>query len=1126
MPVTIEFDGLGDNLLASVKKQRDALVGLKQGVDDANASIKSGAAENVQAVDALNDSIDTTAKLMGDVGTKADSGLGKMTKDATSAAKSTEGIVLALIKAKGAADALTRQQKQITQDAEKIRGAVAKGTVSQEQANKVVAQLAKEYAEVTDQLAEVNALINNGAKSLEGQGGSVKTLKAQFTEAKNEAASMIATFGEFSPEAVEATKKAAALKDQIGDLNERLNSLNPDSKLAAFAKLGSVLGSGAQAFGGFIAAFSKSGGPIQEAALKLQSFVLGLQGANQFILGFSDAVKDARIALGLVEKAQVASTVATQADSAAKGEQAAATGVATAANTTLIGSLKALKLALLENPITAIVIGLFALGAAFVALTSDTREYTKSVEELNDRLDETTKKRLQAIDSRAALESIESEKKALQEGETDAAKRRQSERDYLIERAALVGKQLENELNIRTEIAFLESLDGKNSDEAVKARIAATDALKKYSSEFETTQLEIKKLEGNQENDRIRQSNADRARWVQDAKERLEIRSRTAAELIALEKQITEQVRAAQLQAATPRERLALEQQAADDEIEQLRTNLLRKLAEIQLEKELGVKAIKDLTAAQLQARADALIAQGTVNLPASTEGEINKLKLLNQQEYNRKSADLTRQDAETRIQLIQDSGERETAIFQAGLDKRVEELKKAGATDAQVLQFQIDQKEAFTQKQVLQEIDATEQISTANIEGQRRGAESELAFKQRIELQKLAAQEVFVKARLKAIENDGSTEASVLRAQFNKQLAAIDAARAEIQSKVDPISIFKLLGIDALSDADKAEFNKNLATIRDSIQQGVDAVFQAQISEVEARISATDMIIADAQRRTDELQNQLNTELDTQSKGLANNVDSVRAAIEAQRQLEQKALADQKRLTAEKNKIAKEQAIADSLIQASSLITAEANLLKQASIGGIPGLIAGLAFGAGLIGAFLSIKSKIKSATSFEKGGTFRSPFVMDGPSHADGGLGIYNERTGQRVAEAEGNEGLFFLQKKHKRLMPILEAVNANDMARTAQLAIRELTNGMNIQLEPEMVSRMVSQKERYNSMTTVVSVNSNKALEKGVRELTGEVRGFRGDSNEREEVEAMPDGSRMVAVKGRKRITKAKK
>ena len=1126
MPVTIEFDGLGDNLLASVKKQRDALVGLKQGVDDANAAIKSGATENAQAVDALNDTIDTTAKLIGDIGSKSDAGLGKMSKDAGAAAKSTDGVVLALIKAKGAADALSRQQKQITQDAEKIRGAVAKGTISQHQANKAVAQLAKEYSEVTDQLGEVNALIKNGGSLLEAQDGSVKTLKAQFTEAKNEAAAMISKFGEFSPEAVEATKKAAGLKDQIADLNDRLNSLNPDSKLASFAKLGTVIGSGAQAFGGFIAAFSKSGGPIQEAALKLQSFVLGLQGANQFILGFSDAVKDVRIALGLVENAQVASTVATQADVVAKGEQAAATRVVTTANSSFIASLNALKAALLSNPITAILVGLAALVAGIVIATSDTREYTKAVEDLNDQLDETTQKRLKAIDNRAALQAIESEKRALEEGDTEAAKRRQSERDYLNERAALVGKQLENELNIRTEIAFLESLDGKNSDEAIKARIAATDALKKYSSEFESTQQDIKRLEGNQENDRIRQSNADRDRWAQDAKERLAIRQRTAEEIAALEKQLAERVAQAQLQAATPRERLAMEQKLADDEIDQLRTNLLRKLAEIQLEKVLGVKAIKEMSEAQLKAREDALIAKGAVNLPASTEEEINKLKLLNQQDYNRKSAELTRQDAETRIQLIRDAGERETATFEAGLAKRVDELKKAGATDSQVLQFQLDQRDAFTKKQVLQEIDATEQIATANIEGQRRGAESEAAFKQRVELEKLAAQEVFVKARLKAIENDGSTEASVLRAQFNKQLAAIGAARAELQSNIPSISIFKLLGIDGLTDSERAEFNKNLATIRDGIQQGVDAVFQAQISEVEARISATDMIIEDAQRRTDELQNQLNTELDAQSKGLANNVDSVRAAIEAQRQLEEKAMADQKRLIAEKNKLAKEQAIADSLIQASSLVTATASLFKEGALAGIPGIIAAIAFGSAMIGSFLSIKAKIKSATTFEKGGAFRSPFIMDGPSHAEGGLGIYNERTGQRVAEAEGNEGLFFLQKKHKGLMPILEAVNDNDMARTAQLAIRELTGGMNIGLEPDMVSRMVSQKERYNSMTTVVSVNSNKALEKGVRELTGEVRGFRGDSNDKEAVDVMADGSRVVSRKGSKRITKPKK
>ena len=45
-------------------------------------------------------------------------------------------------------------------------------------------------------------------------------------------------FGVFSKEAQTAAQKAAEIKDEIDDLNDTLDALNPEAKLNAFVKLG------------------------------------------------------------------------------------------------------------------------------------------------------------------------------------------------------------------------------------------------------------------------------------------------------------------------------------------------------------------------------------------------------------------------------------------------------------------------------------------------------------------------------------------------------------------------------------------------------------------------------------------------------------------------------------------------------------------------------------------------------------------------------------------------------------------------------------------------------------------------------------------------------------------------
>jgi hypothetical protein len=117
---------------------------------------------------------------------------------------------------------------------------------------------------------------------------SVKSLKTQIREATQEAIALAQKFGEFSPEAQNATKRVAELKDQMEDFQERVAALNPD-KFQAIATLTQGVARGIQAAQGAMALFGTESEDAQKALLKVQGAMAlaeGVQGVivltNQF----------------------------------------------------------------------------------------------------------------------------------------------------------------------------------------------------------------------------------------------------------------------------------------------------------------------------------------------------------------------------------------------------------------------------------------------------------------------------------------------------------------------------------------------------------------------------------------------------------------------------------------------------------------------------------------------------------------------------------------------------------------------------------------------------------------------------------------------------------------------------
>lgn len=109
---------------------------------------------------------------------------------------------------------------------------------------------------------------------------SLKSLKTQIREAKEEAAQLSQKFGAFSPQALKATQNAANLADEMTDLNHRIKALNPD-KFSKIATVANGIASGISAAQGAMGLFGAESEETEKMLLKVQSAMAlsqGLQG--------------------------------------------------------------------------------------------------------------------------------------------------------------------------------------------------------------------------------------------------------------------------------------------------------------------------------------------------------------------------------------------------------------------------------------------------------------------------------------------------------------------------------------------------------------------------------------------------------------------------------------------------------------------------------------------------------------------------------------------------------------------------------------------------------------------------------------------------------------------------------
>jgi hypothetical protein len=1054
------------------------------------ASNTSGFVKNIESAATATGALDKEVKAVAASTGKASDELEQIAKSAASASNSGKNSLT------GLSQAAVKSQKEIAASLglsvdqyEAIREEVrAVGIESEE--------FTQSIAEAVAELAAAGVQAEDLGEAFEPATESVTSLQRQLRAAKQEAGALAAEFGIDSAQAIEAQKRVAALADEVGDLGARFEAFNPDKKLEAFNQLSFSLQSGLFAVQSTVGLIAGDNEGLNKVLNSFQVLLFTTQGLQQFIGGFGDSLKTLRATLGLTSTATATQTAATAASATAT----AAAGTAAAASTTgfaaATAAVKAFTISLVTNPIFLVVAALAALGVAVLASGDDAEKANKQWDDFLATIRE-----FQEIDDAsrefgAELQKLDIERRRtlLKDGDVQGQKKLIEElRD--VEIAAIedrararreLADQLESDLNREVNLGKLtqEETDRRETEIAAIRREGASTynevTLIKRRADLEVQQNDKEALEA--------------------ARSNVKARKALVEELVAAERDLAKRLLDAQREAAgqdDPFERVRIERTVAQEEIDELERGFQRKLAAIELQKRLGVEAWQELSTAEQEARADALIAQGDITLPAKQQEQINALRLLEEEQYLEAVDALYQEQAAKRIELIQDASERERAVFVQGLNERIEELRKAKIEEDEITRFAAAELARFERETAIANIQLDEQIQTARINALQNAGEPEKVFARRKELELLAIKEASAQAQLKLIEGQTGKEAELTRANLELVVAEVNKARQELANNPVKLNLLDLLGI---KEEDQQRVKDALSSVLSSAQEIIQAGIDQQAAEVEARISATDEIIADAERRRSELTSLLQQELENQRQGYANNADGVRAEIERVNQAERDATEQRKKAVAERQVLARRQALIDSASQASSIGVAVANLISSWST--LPlgvGLVAAFAQAASIYAFFAKSRAAAKAAAQpdqFEHGGP------VEGKRHYQGGT----------LIEAEAGEYVTN-RKSTAKYRGLIEAINEDDLSKLRAPDLAPLLDGLGIKLDDAKIEQVIDARKQEAATTYVANNMRTEALERKVGELTDEVRGLRSDGRNRDGETVLPDGTRVI-------------
>jgi hypothetical protein len=142
---------------------------------------------------------------------------------------------------------------------------------------------------VTTDAAQATQEVKKLDSAFEATDQTVKGLRTQLREATANVALMADKFGDTSREAINAAKRAAELKDRIGDAKALTDAFNPDAKFKAVASSLAGVAGGFSALQGAMALFGNENKDVEKALLKVNAAMAlsqGLQAVGESVDSF------------------------------------------------------------------------------------------------------------------------------------------------------------------------------------------------------------------------------------------------------------------------------------------------------------------------------------------------------------------------------------------------------------------------------------------------------------------------------------------------------------------------------------------------------------------------------------------------------------------------------------------------------------------------------------------------------------------------------------------------------------------------------------------------------------------------------------------------------------------------
>jgi len=321
-------------------------------------------------------------------------------------------------------------------------------------------------------MADLNFQIN-----VQGNAGeAVGSLKKQLREAQQEVAALSDKFGATSKEAVQAAKRAAELKDRIGDAKALTDAFNPDAKFKALTASLSGVAGGFAAVQGAISLFGTESKDVEKALLKVQSAMAlsqGIQAVGESIDSFKQ--------LGAVIQNSTAFIKLNELANKAAAGAMKLFGVAVETTST---GFKVLKGAIAATGIGLLVVAVGEIISAFQSWSSEA-ERTKAAQ---DKLNESVSKGAKiGLDS--ALQSLENQRKiAIAEAKLKG----------LSEKEIFEIEQSFRKLRGQAQVRYWEEIKNADKEGAIKAReeVAKINTEGKVADlEFQAKEIERKKEE-------------------------------------------------------------------------------------------------------------------------------------------------------------------------------------------------------------------------------------------------------------------------------------------------------------------------------------------------------------------------------------------------------------------------------------------------------------------------------------------------------------------------------------------------------------------------------------------------------------------------------------------------------